>query len=84
MQMLACCMGVAVVVVQQEGLNQAAHLLSCTAQVCPLFNLPAQQQLSPVDTKCCAFSIAIARWALAPHMTAWCLSSHGRFAGAVH
>ena len=40
-QILACRMGVAMVVVQQKGLNQAAHLLSCTAQICALFNLPA-------------------------------------------
>ena len=47
MQMPTCCMGVAVVVVQQQGLNQAAHLLSCAAQICTLFYLPAQQHGSP-------------------------------------
>lgn len=41
---LAFCRGAALVVVQQKGLNQAAHLLSCAAQIHTLLILPAQQQ----------------------------------------
>lgn len=43
-EVLACGWGAAVVVMQQQGLNQAAHLLSCAAQLCALLNTPAEQQ----------------------------------------
>lgn len=44
MPVLAFCRGTALVVVLQKGLNQAAHLLSCTAQIHTLLILSAQQQ----------------------------------------